>query len=152
MYITIYLRVVVQELKSPPTWKIVTETPNWVKQEGRRLSFLDHHAVISPPTNWKKVLPPTALTPNFAHKHPSLKTSGDFGFFEQEPPVVLGWPCNTSFSFPHTDVWQEMQPLSSVSKPGPTRLEKVGIWGRRNKAVYPPEWLWKVSFLPEGEY
>ena len=60
--------------------------------------FPEHCLVTSPPSNQKKVTHPAALTPNFAYKNFSLKTIREFGFFEYEPPIFLGWPCNKPFS------------------------------------------------------
>ena len=66
--------------------------------------FLEHGPVTSPPANQKKVTHPAALTRNFAYKNFSLRTIGEFGVFEHEPPILLAWPYNKLFSAPNSNV------------------------------------------------
>ena len=72
-----------------------TKVPNLGEDGIFRLSrrLLEHPPVTSPPTNLKKVTHPANLTQNFAHKNSSLKTIQDFVSFEQEPLILLVWPC-----------------------------------------------------------
>ena len=55
-----------EELRAPPRWRIVT--PRWdprlVGTRGSWLRFLEHHPVISSPTNQKKVKNLEVITPN----------------------------------------------------------------------------------------
>lgn len=72
-----------------------TKVPNLGEDGIFRLStrVLEHPPVTSPPTNLKKVTHPASLTQNFAHKNSSLKTIQDFVSSEQEPLILLVWPC-----------------------------------------------------------
>ena len=77
-----------------------TQVENVNSQQSTR--FLEHHLVTSPPTNQKEL---TSCSPNFAYKNFSLKTIRDFGGFEHEPPILLAWPCNKTFSAPNPSVF-----------------------------------------------
>ena len=66
--------------------------------------LLEHRPVTSPPTNQKEATHPAAFTLNFAYKNFSPKTISEFGGFEHEPPILLAWPCNKTFSAPNSDV------------------------------------------------
>ena len=55
-------------------------------------------------TDQKKVTHLAALTQNFAYKNLSLKTIGEFWFFEQELPILLAWPCNKPLSASNFDI------------------------------------------------
>ena len=56
-----------------------------------------HCPVTLPPTNQKKVTYPAVLNPNFTYKNFSLKTTGQLGDLEYEPPILFGWPWNKLF-------------------------------------------------------
>ena len=56
-----------------------------------------HCPVASPPANQKKVTYPAAFNPDFTYKNFSLRTTGEFGDLEYEPPILFGWPCNKLF-------------------------------------------------------
>ena len=47
---------------------------------------------------------PCSRHPNVAFKNYSLKTTGRFWSFEQALSIHLAWPCNKTFSAPHSNV------------------------------------------------
>ena len=91
-----------------------------------------HCPVTLPPTNQKKVTYPVALNPNFTYKNFSLKTTGEFGNLEYEPPILFGWPCNKLFfptpTHPHTkSKKREQQWGTNILKQAETTLGKNEI-------------------------
>ena len=61
--------------------------------------FLEHHSLTTNLSE-KKSQYPAALTSNFSYKNFSRKTIREFWVFEHDPPILLVWLCNKSFSSP----------------------------------------------------
>lgn len=56
--------------------------------------------VSSPPTNQKRVTCPAALPPHFVYKNFSPRIIEELRVFECEPPVLLSWPFDKTYSAP----------------------------------------------------
>ena len=83
-----------------------TKASTHVEDGNFRLSprLPEHSPATLPPTNQKKVTHPAAFTPKFAYKNFFPQTIGEFRVFKQEPPILLAWACNKTFSAPNSKV------------------------------------------------
>ena len=107
-----HLWVLLQELRSPPRWRMVTSgwkqacglQTGWNQTaddwDSRNTTQLPPHQTIRGRSHTLQLSP----QPNFAYKNSSPKTIREFGSFKHELSILLSWPCNKPFSIPNSNI------------------------------------------------